>query len=44
MRIPCVDGDLSLDDVYAGIEMPQRVREGDDAWADEWSDEEFLPT
>jgi hypothetical protein len=43
MRIPCVDGDLSLDDVYAGVEMPQRVRE-DDAWADEWSDEQFLST
>lgn len=32
-RVPCVDGQLSLDDIYAGIEMPARVREDDDEWA-----------
>jgi Uma2 family endonuclease len=32
VRIPCVDGELSLDDIYAGIEMPARVREDDDEW------------
>ena len=30
MRIPCADGDLSLDEAYTGIEMPLRVREEDE--------------
>lgn len=33
IRLPCLDGELSLDDVYAGVELPARVREDEDEWA-----------
>ena len=26
VRVACLDGEMSLDDVYAGVEMPSRVR------------------
>jgi len=29
--VPCVDGELSLDDVYAGVEPKTHIREGDDS-------------
>lgn len=33
VHVACLDGELSLDDVYAGVEMPSRVREDDVEWA-----------
>lgn len=32
VSVPCFDGELSLDDVYAGVEPKHHLREGDDSW------------
>lgn len=32
MRVPCAGGELSIEEIYAGVEVPNRVREND-VWA-----------
>ena len=33
VRIPCLNREISLDDVYAGVDLTPRVREDEEGWA-----------